>query len=123
MPIKSRVSNNLDKALEKRMLPVAIIDGDAFNEGDIAVFKEDTYGKKIKNSGINVADLGVNPPVDKEISYNLDGTIDTIIDANGSKTFTYDINGRLESITGTGAYVSKDLIYDIDGKLTDVNII
>jgi hypothetical protein len=119
---KKLVTNNLDRIVRSKRSAVPTVDGDNFNEGDIAVFKEDTYGKKIKNSGINVADLGITPPEDKTLSYDIDDRLETLSDANGTKTFSYDIDGKLTSIVGTGIYVSKNFIYSGD-QLVTVDIV
>ena len=58
--------------------------------------------------------------VSKTLTYNSDGTVASMTDLNGSKTFNYT-NGVLTSITGTGNYRSKALAYST-GQLTTVTI-
>jgi hypothetical protein len=49
-------------------------------------------------------------PVSKTLTYNMDGTLDVVTDANGTKTMGYS-GGLLVSVTGTGAYPNKTFHY------------
>jgi len=54
------------------------------------------------------------------LTYNVDGTLATITDSYGSKTFVYT-DGKLTSITATGAYQNKTLNYTGDS-LTSITV-
>ena len=56
----------------------------------------------------------------KVFAYNPDGTIDTVVDSLGSKTFSYT-DGLLTQITGTGRYRTKVFTYT-GGQLTAVTV-
>lgn len=51
------------------------------------------------------------------------GNLATSTTIKGTKTFNYDINGNLISISGTGEYKSKSFQYDINGNLTGITIV
>ena len=55
------------------------------------------------------------------LAYDVDGRLDTVTTAAGSKTMSYNPDGTLASITGTGIYVSKTFAYE-DGALTGVAV-
>jgi len=57
----------------------------------------------------------------KEISYHIDGTVNVITTDAGTKTFEYNLDGTLASITGTGVYKNKTLTYT-DGVLTAITV-
>lgn len=57
------------------------------------------------------------------MTYNISGALDTLVTLKGTKTFNYDISGKLISIVGTGSYVSKNFLYDPQDKLTEITII
>jgi hypothetical protein len=59
-------------------------------------------------------------PTDAVLTYNLDGTLATLTDTNGSKTFSYSL-GKLVTITGTGIYPNKSFIYTGD-QLTSIEV-
>jgi hypothetical protein len=59
--------------------------------------------------------------ITKNITYNLDGTVNVITDAMGTKTMAYNLDGTLASITGTGVYVTKTFTYT-GGVLTDITV-
>lgn len=59
--------------------------------------------------------------ITKNITYNLDGTVNVITDAMGTKTMAYNLDGTLASITGTGVYVTKTFTYAA-GVLTDITV-
>lgn len=60
--------------------------------------------------------------ITKNITYNLDGTVNVITDAMGTKTMAYNLDGTLASITCTGVYKSKTFTYS-SGVLTDITIV
>lgn len=55
--------------------------------------------------------------VSKTLTYNGDGTLNTVTDSSGTKTMGYT-SGTLTSVTGTGAYRNKSLHYT--GGILDV---
>jgi hypothetical protein len=61
-------------------------------------------------------------PISKSLEYNLDGTLNKVTDARGTKTMAYNLDGTLASLTGTGIYNSKIFTY-AGGVLTDVTVI
>ena len=63
----------------------------------------------------------VVPDADKTLTYNMDGTLNVITDANGTKTMVYT-SGKLTSIIGTGAYPSKTFTYTGD-LLTGIDVL
>lgn len=52
-------------------------------------------------------------PLSKTLTYNLDGTLNTISDSAGTKTMVYT-DGKLTGIVGTGAYPDKTFTYSGD---------
>lgn len=49
------------------------------------------------------------------------GVLQSMSNSKGTKTFGYS-SGKLVSITGTGAYRSKTFTYDIDGNLESIDV-
>jgi hypothetical protein len=62
---------------------------------------------------------GTIPETSKTFSWNLDGSLQSIVDTYGTKNFGY-LNGNLVSISGTGVYLSKNFYYDINGNLINI---
>jgi len=62
---------------------------------------------------------GTIPETSKTFSWNLDGSLQSIVDTYGTKSFGY-LNGNLVSISGTGVYLSKNFYYDINGNLINI---
>lgn len=60
-------------------------------------------------------------PASVALTYNVDDQLATYADAYGSKTFSYDVGGKLIGIAGTGAYPSKAFGYSGD-QLTSVTV-
>lgn len=60
-------------------------------------------------------------PVSSTLSYNGSNQLQTVTTASGTKTFTYNVNGVLQSIAGTGAYVNKAFGYTGDN-LTSITV-
>lgn len=56
------------------------------------------------------------------ITYNIDGRVSTVTTSFGTKTMSYDINGLLTSISGTGRYKSKTFTYDENGVITNIGV-
>jgi YD repeat-containing protein len=61
--------------------------------------------------------------VSKSFGYNSSDQLILISDSKGTQTFTYDGNDLLINIIGTGSYVSKNFIYDVDGLLTGIEVL
>jgi len=62
------------------------------------------------------------PDLSKTFGYNVDGQLVSINDAQGIKSLSYDVEGKLESITGTGIYPDKAFAYDVDGNLSSITV-
>jgi len=60
-------------------------------------------------------------PLDTTLTYNLDGTLDVVTTASGTKTMVYTL-GKLTSIVGTGIYPSKNFTYTGDA-LTGIDVL
>lgn len=60
-----------------------------------------------------ILDIDSSADLSKSLDYNLDGTLHSVTDAQGSKTMSYSA-GKLVGITGTGVYPSKTFTYDGD---------
>lgn len=58
----------------------------------------------------------------KTFTYDIDGRLSLVEDIDGTKTFTYDIDGRLSQITGTGVYANKLFTYALDGTLSEITV-
>lgn len=61
-------------------------------------------------------------PASRTLVYTGDQLTSTS-DAYGTQAFSYDVNGRLTGVTGTGKHRSKDFFYGVDGKLTNVVVL
>lgn len=60
-------------------------------------------------------------PLDTTLTYNMDGTLNVVTTASGTKTMGYS-GGKLVSITGTGIYPSKNFSYTGDS-LTGIDVL
>lgn len=72
----------------------------------------------------NIVDFYPVPPptpLDTTLTYNLDGTLDVVTTASGTKTMGYTL-GKLTSIVGTGIYPSKNFTYTGDN-LTGIDVL
>lgn len=58
----------------------------------------------------------------KVLTYDGDGRLATVSDVYGVRTLSYDAEGVLTSISGSGIYSSSTLVYDGGGNLTNINI-
>ena len=58
----------------------------------------------------------------KVFSYDGNNRLHIITDSFGTKTFIYNVNGKLSQITGTGLYNTKSFSYDVDGKLIGISV-
>lgn len=77
--------------------------------GDVDLGTHDIYSRNI---------LGLS----KTFTYNIDGTLNVVTDAIGTKTMAYNLDGTLASVTGTGIYPSKTFNY-VGGVLTGVTVL
>jgi YD repeat-containing protein len=59
--------------------------------------------------------------INKSFTYDGQGRLSTITDTYGTKTMTYDLDGNLSSITGTGLYKNKSFTYSL-GVLQSVTV-
>ena len=72
--------------------------------------------------GVDVLDGGIIPDdVSLSITYDNQGRFSTLTSPRGTKTATYNLDGTLASIVGTGAYKSKTFTY-FGGKLVGVSV-
>lgn len=55
------------------------------------------------------------------LTYNLDGTLASVVTSAGTKTFSYNLDGTLHQVVGTGAYPTKTFSYT-SGVLTGVTV-
>ena len=69
------------------------------------------------------ASQGAEVPTDvsSTLTYDGNGKLATVTTELGTKTFAYNPDGTLATITGTGVYVSKSFTYT-DGKLANVTV-
>lgn len=74
-------------------------------------------------SGISTSSLKIEE-VDKTLDYYpISGSLSTVTDENGTKTFYYNNVGLLTGLTGTGIYKSKEFVYDGNDNLIFVNVL
>jgi len=59
----------------------------------------------------------------KTFSYDANGKLLSITDGLGTRTFQYNSSGYLEKIEGTGYYKTKVFSYDSNGNLTNITIL
>lgn len=71
--------------------------------------KRESYWNSQWNIGKNIINLTPVVALSKTIEYS-GGKVSLVSDVNGTKSFTYSW-GKLISITGTGIYPSKTLVY------------
>lgn len=71
---------------------------------------------------VNRASSGGVADLSKVFSYDGNNRLSFISDSAGTKTFNYDVGGRLYQIIGTGLYPTKTFSYDVDGKLIGISI-
>lgn len=90
--------------------------GYLYNKPDGKLYYKNTTGSEFD---LTAGTDGVSS-TNKDLSYDTEGKLSTLVDSNGTKTFNYDVDGKLLSITGTGIYQSKVLVYT-NGRLTAVN--
>ena len=75
----------------------------------------------LSNTARQVRVLIEDEPVDRTLVYTGE-LLTSTSDVYGTQTFSYDINGRLEAITGTGKYRSKTFTYTGE-QLTAIGIL
>jgi YD repeat-containing protein len=69
-----------------------------------------------------IGPAGTSEQVDKILTYDILGRLDSVTDSLGVKTMTYNLQGQLASIIGTGSYQSKTFNYDVNGNLISVDV-
>jgi hypothetical protein len=79
-------------------------------------------GSKVETAPYTPVDPADLVPISKALTYNIDGTLNVVTDARGTKTMAYNLDGTLASLTGTGIYNSKTFTY-VGGVLTDVTVV
>jgi hypothetical protein len=67
-------------------------------------------------SGSGAAELS------KSFTYDGDGRLSVITDSSGTKTLSYNLDGTLNQIVGTGPYVTKTFSYNLDGTLSGISV-
>lgn len=78
-----------------------------------------TTGQVLKAGPVWGNDLA--QPVDKTLAYNLNGTLQSITTPLGVMTFSYNPDGTLAQIVGTGEYKTKTFTYS-GGKLVQITV-
>ena len=78
-------------------------------------------GNSLLGSG-NISISSSSPEALDSLTYNLDGTLNVITTASGTKTMSYNPDGTLASVVGTGIYSTKTFTY-LDGKLVSTGVI
>ena len=73
----------------------------------------------MNNGSVDII-TGPSANISKVITYNGNGTINTVTDAKGAKTMAWS-SGILTGYTGTGIYPSKTFTYS-SGRLTDITV-
>jgi len=58
----------------------------------------------------------------KTFTYDINNRLSSIVDHLGTKTFSYNLDGSIYQITGTGSYPTKTFSYDISGRLLEIII-
>lgn len=83
--------------------------------------------KFLKTNGTDV--LWATPPsgsgevqLSKTFTYDGDGRLSVITDSAGTKTLSYNLDGTLNQIVGTGPYVTKTFSYNLDGTLSGIAV-
>lgn len=61
--------------------------------------------------------------VSKTFGYDVNDNLVLLTSSQGTQTFSYGSGGELLNIVGTGSYVSKSFSYDLEGKLTGITIL
>ena len=62
-------------------------------------------------------------PLSKTLTYDISDRLSTVTDDIGTKTFAYDIDSKLISITGSGNHVSKTFTYNGTDQLVAVTVL
>lgn len=55
-------------------------------------------------------------------TYNPDGSIATVTNVNGTRTFHYNVDGSIDHIIGTGIYPNEAYSYDGNGNLIGITV-
>lgn len=74
-------------------------------------------------SGLTIDDVRLDAE-DTTFSYDVEGKLVSTTGAEVQKTFTYDVDGVLETVTITsnGTSITKTFSYDVDGNLSSVTV-
>lgn len=65
---------------------------------------------------------GGGAELSKTFTYDGNGRLSVITDSAGTKTLSYNIDGTLNQIVGTGPYVTKTFSYNLDGTLSGISV-
>lgn len=65
---------------------------------------------------------GGGAELSKTFTYDGNGRLSVITDSAGTKTLSYNVNGTLNQIIGTGPYVTKTFNYNVDGTLAGITV-
>jgi len=82
--------------------------------GDLAGFYPNPTVKRVVASKV--------VPLSSTIAYDAENRPELVTTANGTKTLSYDVDGVLLSITGTGDYKNVTLSYDGLGRLSGTTV-
>jgi hypothetical protein len=83
--------------------------------------------KFLKTNGTDVLwatvpSSGGGTELSKTFTYDGNGRLSVITDSGGTKTLSYNLNGTLNQIVGTGPYVTKTFSYNLDGTLSGISV-
>jgi YD repeat-containing protein len=104
-----------------------LLDKDVFGEHPAAAISINTPSNNLLNSTslqealTKIDGMTEFRAIDKTITYDGQGRVSVVTDAQGTKTMGYDGGGKLVSITGTGVYQNKTFVYT-GGQLTSITV-
>ena len=81
-----------------------------------------SYNSILQKWQNKVFSSGSGNQLSKTFTYDLDGRLSVITDSAGTKTLQYSLDGKLSQIIGTGSYPTKTFTYDINDYLISITI-
>lgn len=81
-----------------------------------------SYNSILQKWQNKVFSAGSGTELSKTFTYDLAGRLSVITDLAGTKTLQYSLDGKLSQIIGTGSYPTKTFTYDIDDYLVSITI-